>query len=270
MRQTSDQSLTVYIFSFLIVYLHLCCFKMAPLAMYTISLPIEPRNEQVMSKLYLYDPSLAAACIFIILFACTAVAHLVVLLKRRTWYFVPFLIGIFCEIIGYAGRALSATQTPNWSVFPYALQSLMLLIAPSFLAASIYGMLGRTIAATRGEAYSPIPPKKLTKVFVTSDVLSFLVQSGGGGILTNAKSPSSIQLGEKVIIVGLFIQLIGFLFFIGVTETFHARITQGSRTGPVSVAAPWRCHILLLYGVSALVLIRSLFRVIEYCQGYDG
>jgi hypothetical protein len=238
--------------------------------MYTISLPIEPRDEQVMSKLYLYDPSLVAACIFIILFACTAIAHLIILLKRRTWYFVPFLIGIFCETIGYAGRALSATQTPNWSVFPYALQSLMLLIAPSFLAASIYGMLGRTIAATRGEAYSPIPPKKLTKVFVTSDVLSFLVQSGGGGILTNAKSSSSIQLGEKVIIVGLFIQLIGFLFFIGVTGAFHARITQGSRVGPVSVAAPWRRHLFILYGVSALVFVRSLFRVIEYCQGYDG
>ncbi|ETS74388.1 hypothetical protein PFICI_14254 [Pestalotiopsis fici W106-1] len=243
---------------------------MAPLFMHNNLLELQRRDEQVMSKLYLYDPSLAAACIFIVLFACTAVAHLFVLFKRRTWYFVPFLIGIGCEIIGYAGRALSASQTPNWSVFPYALQSLMLLIAPSFLAASIYGMLGRTIAMTRGEAYSPIPPKKLTKVFVTSDVLSFLVQSGGGGILTNAKSPSSIQLGEKVIIVGLFIQLIGFIFFIGVTGTFHKRITQGSRTGPVSVAAPWRRHIFILYGVSALVFVRSLFRVIEYCQGYDG
>lgn len=270
MVTASDQSLAIYLFSFFFVYLHLCSFNMAPLAMSTNALESERRDEQVMSKLYLYDPSLAAACIFIILFACTAVAHIVVILKRRTWYFVPFLIGIFCEIIGYAGRALSATQTPNWSVFPYALQSLMLLIAPSFLAASIYGMLGRTIATTRGEAYSPIPPRKLTKVFVTSDVLSFLVQSGGGGMLTNAKSPSNIQLGEKVIIVGLFIQLIGFVFFIGVTGTFHARITRGARMGPVSVAAPWRRHIFILYGVSALVFVRSLFRVIEYCKGYDG
>ncbi|KAJ0282433.1 hypothetical protein COL940_005182 [Colletotrichum noveboracense] len=112
---------------------------------------------------------------------------------------------------------------------PYALQSLMLLIAPSLLAASIYGMLGRLIILANGRDYSPVRPEILTKVFITSDILSILVQSGGGGILTKAKSPSKIQLGENVIIVGLFIQLIGFALFIAVTGVFHRRISKESR-----------------------------------------
>jgi hypothetical protein len=223
-----------------------------------------------MSKLYLYNPSLAAACIFIALFALSAAAHTFLLFKHRTWYFVPFLIGIGCEIIGYAGRALSASQTPAWTVFPYALQSLMLLIAPSLLAASIYGILGRIITLARGEHYSPIHPRKLTKIFVTSDVLSFLVQSGGGGILSNAKSQSSIQLGENIIIAGLFVQLIGFTFFMGVTCLFHRRIMSEPKARPINVAIPWERFIWVLYSVSALVLVRSLFRVIEYVQGYSG
>ncbi|KAG7042616.1 RTA1-domain-containing protein [Colletotrichum scovillei] len=226
-------------------------------------------DSQVMASLYLYDPSLAAACVFIVLFSSTLTAHAIILYKRRTRFFIPFIVGIICEILGYVARAISAAQTPNWQVMPYALQSLMLLIAPSLLAASIYGMLGRLIILSNGQDYSPVKPKILTKVFITSDVLSFLVQNGGGGILTNAKSPSKIQLGENVIIVGLFIQLIGFALFIAVTAVFQWRISQ-ERSQSLRHAASWEKFLWILYGVSALVLIRSLFRVIEYIQGYDG
>lgn len=228
------------------------------------------RGSQVMSSLYLYDPSIAAACVFVALFSFTFVAHAVLLFRKRTRYFIPFLIGIVCEILGYVARAVSAAETPNWHVVPYALQSLMLLIAPSLLAASIYGMLGRLIILAKGQEYSPVRPEILTKVFITSDVLSFLVQSGGGGILTNAKTSSNIQLGENVIIVGLLIQLVGFALFISVTAIFHRRIAQDTRGRRLRHAVSWAKVLWILYGVSVLILIRSLFRVIEYIQGYDG
>ncbi|KAK1638694.1 RTA1 like protein-domain-containing protein [Colletotrichum phormii] len=222
-----------------------------------------------MASLYLYNPSMAAACVFVVLFSSTLAAHAILLYKKRTRFFIPFIVGIVCEILGYVARAISAAQTPNWQVMPYALQSLMLLIAPSLLAASIYGMPGRLIIVSNGQDYSPIKPTILTKVFITNDVLSFLVQSGGGGILTNAKSPSKIQLGENVIIVGLFIQLIGFALFIAVTAVLHWRIAQ-ERGQDLRHAASWEKFLWILYGVSVLVLVRSLFCVIEYIQGYDG
>ncbi|KAK1527161.1 uncharacterized protein CCOS01_07423 [Colletotrichum costaricense] len=226
-------------------------------------------DSQVMASLYLYDPSLAAACVFIVLFSSTLAAHAIFLCKKQTRFFIPFIVGIICEILGYVARAISAAQTPNWQVMPYALQSLMLLIAPSLLAASIYGMLGRLIILSNGQGYSPVKPTILTKVFITSDIISFLVQSGGGGILTNAKSPSKIQLGENVILVGLFIQLVGFALFIAVTAVFHWRIFQ-ERGQNLRYAASWEKFLWVLYGISVLVLIRSLFRVIEYIQGYNG
>jgi hypothetical protein len=74
---------------------------------------------------------------------------------------------------------INAKQTPDYSVGPYALQSLLLLLAPALLAASIYMILGRIIRFVDGEDRSPIRLGMLTKVFVTGDVLSFLIQSGG-------------------------------------------------------------------------------------------
>ena len=83
------------------------------------------------------------------------------------------------ELVGYGARAASARQTPDWSLMPYIMQSLLLLLGPSFFAASIYMILGRIIRLTGGERHSLIRPSWLTKIFVVGDVLSFFVQSGG-------------------------------------------------------------------------------------------
>src|SRR5437016_1820069 len=46
---------------------------------------------------YHYNPSIAAAVVFIVLFSITTILHTVQLARNRTWYFIPFLIGGFCE-----------------------------------------------------------------------------------------------------------------------------------------------------------------------------
>lgn len=47
-------------------------------------------------KLYDYEPSVVAAIISAGLFAATSLVHLFQLIRRRTWCFVPFVIGGFC------------------------------------------------------------------------------------------------------------------------------------------------------------------------------
>lgn len=83
------------------------------------------------------------------------------------------------EVVGYAARTKSAKQAPDFELMPYIIQSLLLLLGPSFFAASIYMILGRLIRLTDGERRSMIRSKWLTKIFVCGDVLSFFVQSGG-------------------------------------------------------------------------------------------
>lgn len=59
------------------------------------------------------------------------------------------------------------------------MQSALILIAPAFLAASIYMTLGRIIEMLDAERSSMIKLKWLTKIFVAGDVLSFLMQASG-------------------------------------------------------------------------------------------
>lgn len=46
--------------------------------------------------LYRYHPSQVAAIIFVVLFGLTTVLHLFQLIKKRTWYFIPLVVGGAC------------------------------------------------------------------------------------------------------------------------------------------------------------------------------
>jgi hypothetical protein len=130
-------------------------------------------------KLYRYDPSLAAAVLFIALFLAVSVLHTYQLLRTRTWFFIPFCIGGFFEAIGYVGRAIGSQETPNWTVGAFVIQSILILVAPALFAASIYMTLGRIIRITDGAVHSMVNVNWLTKIFVLGDVFGFLMQGSG-------------------------------------------------------------------------------------------
>ena len=48
-------------------------------------------------KFFHYDPSLAAAVVFTVLFLATTGVHGYQMLKRRAWLLIPFFIGGCCE-----------------------------------------------------------------------------------------------------------------------------------------------------------------------------
>ncbi|KIN06307.1 hypothetical protein OIDMADRAFT_101070 [Oidiodendron maius Zn] len=219
---------------------------------------------------YRYNPSLPAAAIFMALFAISTSLHIFQLIRRRTWYFLPFVIGGIFECGGYAGRIVSSKQTPNWTEGPYIVQSLLLLLAPALFAASIYMVLGRIILLTDGEEHSLIRAKWLTKVFVLGDVLSFLTQSTGGGILASNNGKGNASLGQNIITAGLGIQVLFFGFFIVVGGLFHFRLKLLPTTRSLQEDIPWERYMWALYIASICILIRSVFRVVEYVMGEGG
>lgn len=75
------------------------------------------------------------------------------------------------------------------------MQNVLILIAPALMAASIYMILGRIILLTDGERYALVKRRWLTKLFVTGDVISLMMQASG----TFRRFPSFfISLGMKI------------------------------------------------------------------------
>ncbi|KAK4506630.1 hypothetical protein PRZ48_000362 [Zasmidium cellare] len=218
---------------------------------------------------YPYEPSEAAAIIFIVLFALTTALHAFQLISKRTWFMIPFLVGGAFEIAGYVSRLISSLQAPGpYASTPYIVQTITLLVAPALFAASIYMQLGRIVLMVKGDDKLFIRRTWVTKIFVAGDVASFLLQAAGGGISASSSDPSTTSTGKDVIVVGLFVQIIFFGLFVLVAGLFNIRLNKAPT--PESQSLPWKRHMWTLYAVSILIFVRSIVRVVEFIQGFDG
>lgn len=130
-------------------------------------------------------------------------------------------------------------------------------------------VLGRLLRSLRAEHLSFVPYKRMTKMFVIGDIVSFTLQAGGGGI-QSAGSLDLYEIGDKIIIVGLFVQIVFFSFFMITSLACHRRLACASYLTAGQDIIQWRRHLYVLYITSIIILVRSVFRVIEYVQGRDG
>ncbi|KAJ5099241.1 hypothetical protein N7532_006242 [Penicillium argentinense] len=232
-------------------------------------------NDNADFKLYRYTPSLVAAIIFLVLFVFLTFYHLYQVVRTRCWYFTVFVVGGTFQIIGYICRALAHDDKESIPI--YSVGTIMILLAPPLYAASIYMTLGRLIMHLDAEGLSMVPVKWLTAIFVTGDVIAFVMQAAGGGIMASG-TISAMTTGEHITIGGLAVQLVFFSIFIATSAIFHGRIrnnpTENAVTpSPLSTVLhtnTWETIMTGLYVSSILILIRSIFRLIEYAQGNDG
>lgn len=130
-------------------------------------------------------------------------------------------------------------------------------------------ILGRLIRTLRAEHLSLIPVRWVTRIFVAGDVVAFTLQAGGGGIQAGG-TLELFQIGEKIIIVGLFVQICFFGFFVVTSILFHRRFAANPTPALTTDTVPWARYLWVLYVTSGIILVRSIFRVVEYLQGNSG
>ncbi|KAF7720298.1 Uncharacterized protein PECH_003417 [Penicillium ucsense] len=211
-----------------------------------------------------YTPSLAAAVIFLLAYIVLTGLHSMKMFKGKKWFCIPFTCGGIFEIIGYIGRVMAHNDIT--SMGPYILQSIFILLAPSLFAASVYMVLGRLIRYVGGEHLSVIRVSRLTKTFVWCDVLSFLIQASSSSL-----SVMGYDTAAKIAVVtGLIIQLLSFGAFWVSAVVFSRRIRRSPTPKSLLPSNTWKTSMNMLYAVSTLIIIRSIFRIFEYVLGNNG
>jgi len=112
--------------------------------------------------------------------------------------------------------------------------------------------------------------------FMTCDFLSLLLQAVGGAIADTAEYLSALQdTGINIMIAGLILQVVGLSAFLIVCADFFLRCRRGNLDmAPEKVELRRKTLFKLTVGSLGLatvaVLIRSIFRVIELWQGFEG
>ncbi|KAL2782566.1 RTA1 like protein-domain-containing protein [Aspergillus keveii] len=215
------------------------------------------------ASLYNYKANVAACVIFALAFGASAGLYVwQAFVKAKAWFFTAFIVGSFMMTFGYIARAVSA-KAPS-SLGPYIAQSLLILLPPSLYAATIYMCYGRVVRCTQRPELSIISPEKVTKIFVIGDVIAFILQCSGGGMMAISGMGS---IGEKILVFGLVVQLLFFGFFLYVSVKFTLRV----RSNPAKVpGGPWKTLMRVLFGMAALIIFRCVYRIAEFVQGHDG
>ncbi|KAG6830041.1 hypothetical protein H0H92_002459 [Tricholoma furcatifolium] len=193
-------------------------------------------------------------------------------LLTRKWgpkWMLSLVIGEYCFAFGFI---LRFGVHVNNTVALYAIENLFIILAPCAFIAADYVLLGRLARHLEAERHLLVNPQKITKYFVTSDVVTFLIQASGGGL---SASPAQSTLGSRIFLTGLILQLISFTIFSVIYGTFLYRVyTQDpqiwSQDDSKKKTDDWRALAGALCISCLGILIRSFYRVIELSEGYRG
>lgn len=175
-----------------------------------------------------------------------------------------YAIGLFLRIV-YAGDMTS--------VLKYAIMNLIILLSPCGFIAGVYMLLSRLAIHLDATELLSIKPRRLTKIFVTSDIITFWIQASGGG-LTAVQNPSTRNIGSKVFLAGLIAQLISFLVYTYVFAVFVYRVRKHHRDAwdnrPQGIMRHWLALVGAM-GISCFfIIIRSVYRAVENGEGREG
>ena len=78
------------------------------------------------------------------------------------------------------------------------------------------------------------------------------------------------HLGANIVIGGLAVLVFYFALFIIVATVFHLRLARSPTTLSQKTPQKWLHDLRILYITSALIFIRSIFRLVEYAGGNNG
>lgn len=174
-------------------------------------------------NLYKYDLSKAANSIYFIIFTTVFLYTIGMVYKSRYhWYNVTYFCGYGLEFCGWLGRILSINDTRDNNY--YILQFVSLTLAPAFIMAGVYFLFAQVVVI-HGRQYSALKPLWYSYFFITTDVVSLLIQAGGGASASIASNRNEDTTpGTNTIIAGIVFQTFAMSIFVCFWFEFLKRI----------------------------------------------
>ncbi|OLN85251.1 Protein RTM1-like protein 2 [Colletotrichum chlorophyti] len=217
-----------------------------------------------------YNPSFPLAVLATVLYGLVFVwVFYLTVVRYRAWYFIVVVVGAGVEVSAHGLRSYSVRNQTE--ITPFVQTMTYTVLAPVLVAAGNYLLIGRLIRAvlppTRHTIYK-IPGARLTRLFVGCDVVAFLVQGTGSGIASGGNWTGTLgAVGTNVLVAGLGFQVLAFGCYMCVLVRFRVLAGREERE-----AAPegWRLVLRAVCASSGLILLRSVFRVVEFAEGTNG
>ncbi|PNS21343.1 hypothetical protein CAC42_1122 [Sphaceloma murrayae] len=215
---------------------------------------------------YNFDPESAPAVAVAVIFGLFMIAHVVlatVYKKRFCWVII---MGATWEFVGFATHAAGALDQQNIGLSTS--HQLLFLLAPLWINASVYMTFARMVHYSLPEKRIwRIKGSSLAKYFVWADIVAFIVQAVGGLMASPGASQDIIKIGIDIYMVGIGVQEMFILTFVGLMVIFHRSSMQLEQVSIPVRDRSWRPLLYALYGVLVAITTRIIYRIAEYAGG---
>ncbi|KAH6965725.1 RTA1 like protein-domain-containing protein [Fusarium venenatum] len=205
---------------------------------------------------YFFDPSFAANLAFCVLFGLTTIAHLVqaVLFKKRFCWVA--IMGAAWETIAFAFKTVGSRDQQNITYLTLGINAFVYM-----------GVARMVYFSMPAQKLLGIKAVRMTLLFVWLDVILFLVQGSGGIMLSNTDADSDmVDIGMKVYMAGVALQLAVVLIFTSITVFFYFKLRQleGRSMGRMKWLI-WTMVVVLM-----LIVTRIVYRLVEFGPGVNA
>lgn len=180
------------------------------------------------------------------------------------------LIGTGLECAGYAGRIIMNSNP--WSSAGFKLQIVCLVLAPSFMSASIDLTL-KHIVIIFGPQLSRLKPSLYTWLFIGLDFFSILLQAIGGALAASGETKRKLlDIGNDIILAGIVMQVVQLLLFGATSAWYIYSVYKYSKTHELPKRGQiylqdWKFKAFAIAVTIAFfaILIRCIYRWVCLC-----
>ncbi|KAM7197170.1 hypothetical protein V8F20_006719 [Naviculisporaceae sp. PSN 640] len=214
-------------------------------------------GKYVEGSIYFYAPNKGAPVFFAVAFAASGIYHAYQCVHYQSWRLTGLYV--FCAMLFTAGFIVREMGAFDYShLIKFIVTICLVYAAPPLYELANYNILGRILYYV--PYHSPIHPGR---VITTLGFISAVVEAlngNGASYSSNLSLPKDKQeMGKNLIKASLLIQIVVIALFLLLAGIFHRRC---QRSGLLNDKL--RGALYTLYASQGLLIIRTIFRIVEY------
>ncbi|KIJ70506.1 hypothetical protein HYDPIDRAFT_23606 [Hydnomerulius pinastri MD-312] len=231
---------------------------------------LDPKDDPYNALRYIASNTLTAIAFAVVM--AVALIQTFYTFRYGAKWMLAMVIGEYTYVIGFGCRFGLHYHPDSEGI--YIAEYLFIVLSPCAFIAANYVLLGRLAHHINCTDHVLLPARRLTIIFVSSDITTFLIQAAGGG-LSVSHNPTQEQTGSHIFLAGLVLQLASFLTFSCLYVRFLYRVyTLEHDAWERDKGRPWYVDwrtLAAALSVSCVgILVRSGYRVAELSQGFHG
>ncbi|ORY62990.1 RTA1 like protein-domain-containing protein [Pseudomassariella vexata] len=191
---------------------------------------------------------------------------------RSSVFATTIITGLALEVMGYIGRVLLALNNRDKNDF--ILSYVGTIIGPVFFCLAIFRLMPR-IVAVYGDLFAAWRPAWHNVVFYAFTTVCLVLQAVGAILSTTPHDEKLVDIGVRVLVAGLAIQVSSLLIFAALGFRFAIAVRsrhRGLDSNPAAAYNTPRFKAFLL-GISlatVFLTVRTLYRIVPVSEGFTS